>query len=205
MSEAAISTLEGLRAHLQLAIQLEHAMLPPYHCALYSIVPGSDRESVEIIKSAFVEEMLHLALTANVLNTIGRSHVIDDAQFAAPYATSLPNRDHSFFVPRARFAPATIQTFSRIEMPKDSEAPWEADGYETTGQFYRAIEDGPIELCGRDGADAVLCGDLARLVTPEMLNYNGSSRLVVERDLSSTLEAIDEIAEQGEGLKHAEI
>ena len=59
-----ITTLESLREHLQWAIELEHATLPPYLTALYSLDPGPNAEAVEVISSVFVEEMIHLALAA---------------------------------------------------------------------------------------------------------------------------------------------
>lgn len=39
-STARIETLESLREHLQWAIELEHATLPSYLCALYSLDPS---------------------------------------------------------------------------------------------------------------------------------------------------------------------
>jgi len=54
-STSHISTLETLREHVQGALELEHSTLPPYLCALFSIHAGSNLESVEIIKSVFIE------------------------------------------------------------------------------------------------------------------------------------------------------
>jgi len=36
-AERRIRTLEDLRGHLQIAIEVEHSTIPPYLCALYSI------------------------------------------------------------------------------------------------------------------------------------------------------------------------
>lgn len=52
----------SLRAHLQTAVEVEHATLPPDLCALYSIVEGSNAEAVEVISSVVLEEMLRLTL-----------------------------------------------------------------------------------------------------------------------------------------------
>ena len=65
-SRAPIETLESLREYLQWAIELEHSTLPPYLCALYSLDPERNPEAVEVVGSVFVEEMLHLTLTANL-------------------------------------------------------------------------------------------------------------------------------------------
>ncbi|HEX8867887.1 MAG TPA: ferritin-like domain-containing protein, partial [Lentzea sp.] len=59
-----IETLEDLRRHLQWAIELEHATIPPYLCALYSLDPGRNAEAAQVVGGVFAEEMLHLALAA---------------------------------------------------------------------------------------------------------------------------------------------
>ena len=203
--EGGIDDLEDLRRHLQIAIQLEHATLAPYFCALYSIIPGTNEESVDVLTSVFVEEMLHLTLAANVLNAIGGAPVLDDPSFVARYPTTLPHSDESFTVPLARFSPATVQTFMRVERPEDDGAPVESDRYETIGQFYRSIEEGLINLCATLGEDLVFCGDPEHQVTDEVVRYGGSGRLIEVSDLATALTAINEIEEQGEGLKHAEV
>ncbi len=59
-----------------MAIKLEHATIPPYLTALYSIKPDprkSNHDSYNIIRAVAVEEMLHLTLAANLLNAVGES------------------------------------------------------------------------------------------------------------------------------------
>jgi len=200
-----ITSLEGLREHLQSAIALEHSTLPPYFCALYSIHPGTNTESVEVIKSVFIEEMLHLVLAANVLNAVGGSPVLDDPGFVPVYPTYLPHSDNAYLIPLAPMTPATIETFLRIERPGERHAASEAEAYETIGQFYRAIEDGLKFLCSTLGPDAVFTGDPQRQISPAMLGFSGDRRVVAVHDLATALLAIDEIEEQGEGLKHRQV
>jgi hypothetical protein len=45
---------------LQHAIQLEHACIPTYLYALYSIKPDQNREIVALLRSVMLEEMLHI-------------------------------------------------------------------------------------------------------------------------------------------------
>jgi ferritin-like protein len=66
-----IATLESLREHLQWAIELEHSILPPYLCALYSLDPARNPAAAEVVLSVFLEEMLHTTLAANLLNAVG--------------------------------------------------------------------------------------------------------------------------------------
>ena len=166
-----ISTIESLRKHVQGALELEHSTLPPYLCALFSIHAGTNVESAEVIRSVFIEEMLHLALAANVLNAIGGAPTLNEPGFLPNYPTSLPHSDNSFEVPLAPFTPETIETFMRVERPGERHAESEADNFETIGQFYRAIEEGIKYLCATLGEDAVFSGDPDRQITPAMLGF----------------------------------
>ncbi|QMU59728.1 MAG: hypothetical protein GKR98_17020 [Boseongicola sp.] len=86
----AITSLDSLRSHLQWAIELEHATLAPYLTALYSIKDGTNVESAEVIKSVFLEEMLHMALAANILNAVGGTPKFDYDGFIPTFPTPLP-------------------------------------------------------------------------------------------------------------------
>src|SRR5437588_10510384 len=106
-----IRTLEDLRQHLQVAIELEHSTIPPYLCALYSIKEGKKTEAAKVIKSVLLEEMLHMTLAANVLNAIGGKPAVDHPEFIPNYPTTLPHSAGKFKVNLAKFSPATIETF----------------------------------------------------------------------------------------------
>jgi Ferritin-like len=205
MSRATIKTLDELRRHLQGAIAMEHSTVPPYLFALYSIMPGTNDDAVGILTSVFVEEMLHMALAANLLNAVGGSPRIADSDFVASYPACLPFSDRSFEVPLARFSRETLATFMRIERPEENDSPAESDQFETIGQFYRALEEALERLCDSLGESNVFCGDPARQITEETFTYGASGRVIPVFDLASALAAVDEIEEQGEGLKHAEI
>lgn len=198
-------TLDDLRKHLQWAIQLEHSTIPPYLCALYSIKPGTNREAVANLASVFIEEMLHMTLAANVLNAVGGHPVLDAPDFVPSYPAFLPHSANRFLVALAPFSPAAVETFLKIEKPEDLGAPAEADRFDTIGQFYRAIEEGLKALCATLGEQAVFTGDPARQITPASLDYHGSGRVIPVYDLASALAAIDEIEDQGEGLRHDEV
>jgi CDGSH-type Zn-finger protein/uncharacterized Fe-S cluster protein YjdI len=200
----AIRTLDDLRQHLQWSIELEHATLPPYLCALYSIEEGSNQEAAEVIHSVFMEEMLHLTLAANILNAVGGSPQIDVPGFIAAYPTYLPHSNEAFQVPLLKFSKEALEVFLQIERPAGHDGLPEDDDFETIGQFYEAIEEGLQRLSGELGEETVFCGDPARQVTDE-LYYGGSGRIIEVRDLASALAALEEIVEQGEGLQHQEV
>jgi len=195
-----ISTLAELRTRLQWAIEIEHSIIPPYLCALYSIKPGRNREAVEALTSVFIEEMLHMPLAANVLNAVGGAPSLDQPGFIPTYPQYLPHSRGAFLIPLARFSRATIETFMRIENPEAPGALPETEDYATQGQFYLAIEEALQMLCAAHGEAAIFCGDPARQITPESLDYNGSGRVIAVYDLATALAAINEIEEQGEGV-----
>ncbi len=71
MYSYSIRTLDELKEFLHRAMQLEHATIPPYMTALYSIKPGSNQAATQILRVIVVEEMLHLTIAANILNAVG--------------------------------------------------------------------------------------------------------------------------------------
>jgi len=85
-----ITDLESLKSALQLAIELEHSTIPPYLCALFSIVEGRNGEVAAIIRSVVIEEMLHMALACNLLNAVGGQPEIDRPGFVPRYPGHLP-------------------------------------------------------------------------------------------------------------------
>jgi hypothetical protein len=199
-----MDTLDDLHRHLQWAIELEHSTIPPYLCALYSVDPGRNPEVVEVVGSVFVEEMLHLALAANLLNAVGGQPRIDDPALLPAYPHPLPHSDGQVLVHLGPFGPEALELFLDIERPASADAPPQPDGYRTIGQFYAAIESGLRALCDRLGEDAVFTGDPARQVG-EMAFRGGAGRVFPVTDLKSALAALAEIIEQGEGAAHTEV
>ncbi len=199
---AGIDTLDSLREHLQWAVELEHATLPPYLCALYSLEPERNPEAVDVVGSVFVEEMLHLALAANLLNAVGGRPRLDMPGMLPPYPRRLPHSDLELSL--LPFGPEALEMFLRLERPAPPGAPAEGDGYETIGQFYDAIGQGLRHLCERLGEREVFCGDPARQVNGSHFRHTAGSLFAVE-DLESALGALDEIVEQGEGTARGEV
>ncbi|GAA4264246.1 hypothetical protein GCM10022255_116100 [Dactylosporangium darangshiense] len=203
-TSARITTLDDLREHLQWAIELEHATLPPYLCALYSLDPERNPEAVDVVASVFAEEMLHLALAANLLNAVGGRPRLDTPRMLPPHPRRLPHGDHSLELSLLPFGAEALDMFLRIEQPAPPGAPAEGDGYETIGQFYDAIEQGLRQLCNRLGEREVFCGDRARQVNAGHFRHT-AGRLIAVDDLASALAALEEIVEQGEGTARGEV
>ncbi|MEV4178758.1 ferritin-like protein [Nonomuraea sp. NPDC049709] len=198
VTSARIDTLDSLREHLQWAVELEHATLPPYLCALYSLDPERNPAAAEVVSSVFVEEMLHLALAANLLNAVGGSPRLDTPEMLPPHPRRLPHADRSLELSLLPFGAEALEMFLRLEQPAPPGGPAEGADYETIGQFYAAIEQGLRHLCEQLGEQAVFSGDPARQVSGTHFRHTAGQLFPVE-DLESALGAMEEIVEQGEG------
>ena len=67
--------------HLNLAMTVEHSMIPPYLCALYLIPNGANEEAASAIQTEVMEEMLHIVLVANLTNALGGTIRANDREF----------------------------------------------------------------------------------------------------------------------------
>ena len=197
----AIRTLADLRQHLQWALEVEHATIPPYLCACYSIKEGHNREAVEIIQSVFMEEMLHMTLVANLINAVGGAPVVDHPRLLPRFPAYLPHSNNSIQVSLARLSPESLAVFMQVERPAAHEGLPEDDSFHTIGQFYEALEEGLRRLTKELGEEAVFTGNPARQIT-DALYYGGGGAILAVRDLDSALAALGEIIAQGEGLDH---
>jgi Ferritin-like len=214
-----IQTRDDLLAYLVVAMQIEHATIPPYLTALYSIRPGSNSEAIEVIRSVAVEEMLHLTLVANVYNAVGGSmrRTLTAPGFMPTYPTALPTGETEFEVGLRGFCPETIDTFMKIERmldePEDAPLlvprserclgvlPGAGDdriSFYSIGQFYAAVIQGLFHLSQSLGETTLFNGDPSRQITPEYY-YNGAGSVHAVSDLDSAIRALRIIQEQGEG------
>jgi len=83
-------TLHRLRQHLQTALEIEHATIPTYLTALATIKDNYNTEVQDIFGQILIQEMLHLALAANLLNAVGGEPVLFSENFIPLYPTRLP-------------------------------------------------------------------------------------------------------------------
>jgi ferritin-like protein len=187
-----ISDVADLQRHLQWAIEVEHATIPPYECAMWSIVDVVS-EAATAIKYVVREEMLHAALAANLLSAIGGSpRFTGDSvpRFPGPMPHHDPARPLILHL-----APASIElvrdVFCRIEQPDEPGSLPEADRYESLAQFYEAIATAFLTL-----GDGIFVD--GPQVTTSYAGHGGGVLFAIT-DMSSALLAIDEIVEQGEG------
>jgi hypothetical protein len=141
MSLYRITDIDELRRHLQAAVQLEHATIPPYLTALYSIRPGTNADAYHVFRVVAVEEMLHLTLAANMLNAVGGSPDLTQPGFVPDYPAYLPNGETDFQADLRAFSREAMDTFLKIERPAPPPQPEPAPGSEP-GVAAAASADG---------------------------------------------------------------
>lgn len=202
-----IESVEDLREHLQLAIKVELATIPPYLYALYSIEDPAS-VSAKYIRSIVTEEMLHAILMANVMLGVGGDPKFYDPDIMPTYPAPWPNKIPELIL---HLEPCTAEvvtrTFLSIEAPGSPEAPDQPDYYESQGQFYHAVEQGIRRLDAETDLFANPQRD-RQLYDPSgysAVKYDeeASGGLVVVDSLESALAAAEVAIHQGEGV-HAE-
>lgn len=198
-----LDSAEDLMQALQLAIELEHATIPPYLCALYSIKPGTNIEVAELIRSVVVEEMLHMALVANIFVSIGGHPNIGHAKFVPQYPGPLPGGLRSDLIVRLRRCsiPQIRDCFMSIEEPEVTtqirrmqlgRLDAAIEHKYTIGWFYDQITDALRNL---SAAGKITFGNEDQQVK----DWSGPGRLYVISSFDDAEKAILEIKEQGEG------
>lgn len=218
MEQPRIRDIPTLHKYLHSAMQLEHATIPPYLVALYSIRPGTNASATQILRVVVVEEMLHLTLAANVLNAVGGTPDLTAPGFVPAYPASLPDGETDFTVDLQPFSRAAIETFLNIERPRKApDESWRLrprsrtegatplgtaadDGnlhYYSIGEFYEEIERGLSYLHER--GERLFVGAREKQVTSEYY-YSGGGAITPVTEFDSARRAIQLIIRQGEGF-----
>lgn len=222
--EIVVANREHLWWLLAEAAQLEHMIMCQYLFAEFSLksgdeLPANQAEAVDrwraTLRGIAVEEMLHLALVANLMSAIGAAPT-----FGRP---NLPRR--SGYFPAAvqldllPFGERALLHFLYLERPEGmerqdaegfvptappldpldaSEAMPHGQQFATVGHLYRGIERGLTTLADRIGERALFVGSPRAQATPERFHW---PQMIAVTDLATAQHAIDEIIEQGEGAR----
>jgi Ferritin-like len=224
-SKIVVAHREDLWWLLAEACQLEHMIMCQYLFAEWTLKDKSDGLTVEqseaierwrgVLRGIAIEEMLHLALVANVMSSIG----------AAPYLgrPNFPQRSgyfpESIQLDLMPFGEQALKHFLFLERPEgmerqdavgfvptapireplsESEAMPRGQEFLTVGHLYRGIEDGLTTLTHDLGERALFVGSRRAQATPELFQW---PQVVAVTDLDSALRAVGEIIEQGEGAR----
>ena len=208
------------------ATQIEHLIMCQYLYASFSLKTGPDEgltpeqaDAVarwhKLLTGIAVEEMLHLALVANVSTAIGAAPSLGRPNFPRP-SEYLPSGVQFALLP---FGDAALTHFLYLERPEGMERvdaeefvpaapppdPVTADeimprsqNFLTVGHLYRGIEDGLTHLASKLGERALFVGPARAQATPELFHW---PQLIAVTDLASARAAVEEIIEQGEGAR----
>ncbi len=204
MPAASGDAYADVKTYLQKAIELEHATIPPYLTAMYSLAPGRNDAIGALIRSVVVQEMAHMTLAANILSAIGGTPRFTDESFIPSYPGGLPYHigGAPFEVPLAPFSLDLVKNiFMVIELPEGPPlefpvtpppalaafARQDDREFKTIGAFYEFVKE-TLEEAGPD----IYTGDPAKQLT----HPYGAFRV---ESLDDAKRAIDEIVRQGEG------
>lgn len=205
------TTLTELFPFVQNAIELEHATIPPYLTAMFSIKPGTEREIRDIIHSIVIEEMMHMTISSNILNAIGGSPDINKASFVPEYPGPLPmGIGDGLIVNLTAYSKKQVHDcFMEIEEPEeplnlDERKQTKADAlaestyndlpdphYDTIGEFYIALKKQILKI-----APDTLPGNKNNQVTSPFFDSDRLFPIITKEDAAK---AIDIIVEEGEG------
>jgi Ferritin-like len=162
-----------------------------------------------------VEEMLHLALVANLMAAIGAAPTFGRPNFprrsgyfpASVQLDLLPFGErallHFLYLERPegmerQDAEGFVPTAPPLEPLDAAEAMPYGQEFATVGHLYRGIERGLGALTERLGERALFVGSPRAQATPELFRW---PQVITVTDLATAQSAIDEIIEQGEGAR----
>lgn len=201
------------------AAELEHGILCCYLFATMSMKEGVDEGVTpeqlarmdtwrSLIREVSLQEMLHLASVCNLLTAVGGA-----PQLRRPNLPVSPRAyPPSFKLRLYPFSIEALDQFAAIEMPTTllPEPPPETSlnlgklsdifsserDYASQGQLYGGVGDGLVYLAQKYGEERLFVGPPAAQTAD---TFFGLPDLIPIRDLSSALQALKVIVEQGEG------
>jgi hypothetical protein len=144
-----LATVDDAHSLLQTAVGVEFGTLPPYLYALYSIPPGTNADSSQLIRSVALQEMIHMCLACNILNALGANPVIKVQAYPGPLPGDIgpdgePLTLH--LLPFSKDAMAQAMAIEEPENPPDYPVKTKAllagagPRAVTIGQFYEALD-----------------------------------------------------------------
>ncbi|TKC19105.1 ferritin-like domain-containing protein [Robertmurraya kyonggiensis] len=198
-----IQSIDELKNYLNLALEIELSTIPPYLVSMYTLEPDTNKESLEIIRTVVVEEMLHMLLVANIINAIGGTPVLNNKENIPKYPYEVPiktKKNELLKINLQSFSREAIETFLEIEKntPLDEirESVPRDEPFNSIAEFYSTILDALIYFNNHIGEGNFFCGDPTKQIHPEYY-YNSGGTSIIVTDLESAINAINLIIDQG--------
>jgi len=189
--------IHWIRGALQTAIVLEHATMPLYAAAMYSL-EVQNYPAYNTLRSVLMEEMLHMAAACNALAAIGGAPRIRQLNPGAIVdgltAGVAPDLKPRF----AKLSRRQLESFTRIEAPEELlPSGLRTARYPTIGSFYNKIKEA-IKANARTVAAAARGHKVANQVGG---NLGYATIDPAKGDpIEQLLESLDLIIDQGEGM-----
>jgi hypothetical protein len=186
-----------LREALQSAIALEHSTLPLYTASMLSL-EVQNYTTYNVIRSVLMEEMVHMAIAANMLSALGGTPRIRDLDPGYPRFGLPGGVEPDLQVGLAKLSKRQLANFMRLEAPFFLLAPEHTtESYPTIGRLYLAIKDA-INGNADEVRAAFAAGGPANQVG-DNIGFNTFSPDLPMDPIEQLNRGIDEILEQGEG------
>jgi hypothetical protein len=190
--------LTWIKSALQTAISLEHATLPLYISATYSL-KVQNFTAYNLIRSIAMEEMVHMAAVCNILAAIGGTPQIKNLDPGYPSHGLPGGAEPDLFVCLAALSKPQLENFMRLEAPVSLiDDKYAHEKYESISNFYAAIRAAIVDntdvlrAAVKTGGKSNQVGDNIGFST---IVWSDTTDCIV-----SVLAAIDSITSQGEGL-----
>jgi hypothetical protein len=198
------SSGEDLAVPLQAAVELEHATIPPYLCAYFSLRNESNAAVSQIIRSIVVEEMLHLTIASNLMIALGGTPRLNGPKFVPDYPGGLPMGigEHLQVHLRKCSVVQVKDVFMQIEEPEhpldipvSPDESLAAPPFPTIGAFYRALAE-KVQTLG----DSAFIGNPAHQVVASRW-FPDPEEMFPITGVRTAVQGIDLIIDQGEGTE----
>jgi hypothetical protein len=192
-----VRDLDWIKQSLQSAIELEYATLPIYLSALFSL-EVQNYAAYNAIRSVAMEEMVHMAIAANLLAALGATPRFRDIAIAYPVQGLPGGAEPDLQVGLAQLSKNQLANFMRIEMPASLLAAQDRpESYPTIAAFYTAIRDAVLDQADAVRA-AVKAGGSANQVGDD-IGFATVKYAEGTDPVAAFCAGIDEILQQGEG------
>jgi hypothetical protein len=192
-----VRDLPWIKQALQTAIELECSTLPLYLSALFSL-KVQNYTVYNQIRSVVMEEMVHMAIAANLLAAIGGTPLIKTINTRFPTQGLPGGTEPDLRVGLAKLSRNQLRNFMRIESPevllRGMKRP---EAYPTISVFYNGIRQAIL-----DNADAIRAAVKAGGPSNQVYDDIGLVQILYVEDadpVKAMLGGIDEILAQGEG------
>jgi len=192
-----VRDLAWIKQALQTAIELECSTLPLYLSAMFSL-QVQNYNAYNRLRSVVMEEMVHMAIAANLLAAIGGTPQIKSINVRFPTQGLPGGAEPDLRVGLARFSKEQLKNFMRIETPEFLLRKMKRhETYPTISVFYKGIRQAIV-----DNADAVRAAVKAGGSSNQVYDDIGLVQIAYVEGadpVTAMLAGIDEILEQGEG------